>query len=225
MKQKSMDVLKGKLDKHPRREIEGRSFEGTPCLELLTLDGKRPASLTVNGYAHISDGQGGLAYAHRAALAVTTGRDYWTEPLVTDHRCHCRRCCNPAHLEWVTPKVNASAERMSHGGIVAQRAAQRANGHIRGRAATESGLLEANATAQRIAVISKHLDTGELRWHRDQLSAARELQLDHGNIAKVIRGRTRRTGRYTFTRFNPEDPTHVILHVAARALDAEAPAP
>lgn len=191
------------MAKHPRREIPGRSFEGTPCLELMNRDGKRPVARNSRGYAVVYDGQGGMVLAHRAALAIATGRDVWTEPLQVDHRCHCRRCCRPEHLEWVTPKENSSTERTSPEGLEVKRA----NGH----AAVESGRCAAQAAAARVPIISKRLDTGEFHYHQDQTAAARELGLHVGSISNVVHGKARRAGRYFFERFRSDDPVHAAL--------------
>lgn len=198
MKMKTMDVLRRKMARHPRREIAGRSFGGTQCLELMTMDGTRPVMLKTDGYAVVTDGQGGLVLGHRATLAVETGRDYWTEPLVTDHLCHTRNCVNSAHLEWTTNVVNSSVERTSPEGLEVKRA----NGRAVGRARSE---------VTRVAVVSKHLDTGACRYHRDQLAAARELGLRVGNVSLVVHGKLRRTGRYSFERYDPTNPAHAAL--------------
>lgn len=232
MRVKSMDVLREKMAKHPRREIAGRSFEGTACLELLTMDGKRPAMLNHAGYARVDDGSDGTVLAHRAALAVATGHDVWSEPLEVDHLCWTRNCCNPAHLEWVTRATNNSSERLSPEGLEVRRSVGRANGSVygranlsahrcaNGRASVESGQLaaaqRASVEATKIAVVSRNIDTGELLYHRDQLAAARELGVHQGNISKCVLGKRSRTGRYAFERFDPINPTHAALAKDAR---------
>lgn len=45
------------------------------------------------------------ARAHQVALELA-GRPCPTEGLEVDHACQNTLCVNPAHLEWVTPKVN-----------------------------------------------------------------------------------------------------------------------
>lgn len=213
MKTKSMDVLREKLARHPRREIEGRSWNGTPCLELMVIGGTRPVMLKPDGYGVVDDGQGAMAYAHRAALAIETGRDYWTEPLVCDHRCFTRNCCNTLHLEWITDLENKSVERHSPEGLEAKRISGRTNGHLGGRiGGPRGGRVHVEAT--RIPVISRHLDTEELRWHRDMHAAARELGVRCSHIPECVRGKRHRTGRYTFERYDEENDAHINIYLA-----------
>lgn len=206
-KSKSMDVLRRKMARHPRREIKGRSFEGTPCLELMRRDGSRPVSLKDTGYAYVRDGQNGKVGAHRAALAIATGRNVWAETLEVDHLCWTRNCVNPAHLRWVTRVENCAEEAMSPEGVARRRAA--------GRAKAKSGQLAAasrvNARKARISVVSAHLDSGKIQWHRDMNAAARALGVNQGSISACISGRIRRTGRYSFARFDESNPDHTAL--------------
>lgn len=76
------------------------------------------ASKSKNGYGNIGKGgwHGGLVKAHRAVYELVIGPI--PDGYVVDHTCHkkdscsagvdCphRGCCNPAHLEAVTPAVN-----------------------------------------------------------------------------------------------------------------------
>lgn len=58
----------------------------------------------VNGYGRMGDGQGRTVMAHRLAY------EYWVGEiplgLTIDHVCRNKLCCNPAHLEAVTPSEN-----------------------------------------------------------------------------------------------------------------------
>lgn len=65
--------------------------------------------------------------AHRLSYAALVGP--LDVDLVIDHRCRVRSCCNPAHLEQVTDKVNVSQRGNS---IAAMRARQTScvNGHV-----------------------------------------------------------------------------------------------
>jgi hypothetical protein len=62
------------------------------------------ADPTPNGYMRIR--WKGLRFmAHRLVFELLTGRDIRRWQL--DHLCEVRACCNPAHLEPVSPKVNS----------------------------------------------------------------------------------------------------------------------
>ena len=56
-----------------------------------------------NGYGSISV-SGRVASAHRAAYEILVGPI--PAGLQLDHLCRVRNCCNPAHLEPVTPREN-----------------------------------------------------------------------------------------------------------------------
>jgi hypothetical protein len=62
------------------------------------------AAIQPNGYGQMNTGGGRKVYAHRMAyeLAVRPIPD----GLVIDHLCRNRACCNPAHLDAVTQRVN-----------------------------------------------------------------------------------------------------------------------
>lgn len=65
------------------------------------------ATLGANGYGVASWWEGGIhrsTSAHRRAYEVAVGAI--PAGLVVDHLCRNRACCNPAHLEAVTQKVN-----------------------------------------------------------------------------------------------------------------------
>lgn len=69
---------------------------------------------TSDGYGKITIA-GEPHYAHRIMLAAYLGRElphFLT--LQTDHRCRERACCNPDHLELVTPQENADRARSVH---------------------------------------------------------------------------------------------------------------
>lgn len=68
----------------------------TPCVRP-----PKEASSNGNGYYRMSDG----AYAHRLAYEERYGEI--PEGLQIDHLCRVRWCCNPDHLEAVTPRVNS----------------------------------------------------------------------------------------------------------------------
>lgn len=80
---------------------------------------------TRGGYGVIGNGPHSVVYAHRLAYEAFVGPI--AEGLQIDHRCRVRCCCNPAHLEPVTPLVNVTR------GIVAdvQRARHAAQTHCK----------------------------------------------------------------------------------------------
>lgn len=61
---------------------------------------------TAAGYGVLGRGRRGegLAYAHR--VAYESRRGPIPEGLQIDHLCRNRACCNPAHMEAVTQRVN-----------------------------------------------------------------------------------------------------------------------
>lgn len=76
--------------------IHGPEFKGEPCWE---WQGTRHPS----GYGQLSvDGR--HRYTHRLAWELFRGPI--PEGLHIDHLCENKSCCNPAHLEPVTPAVN-----------------------------------------------------------------------------------------------------------------------
>ena len=56
------------------------------------------------GYGHYHTRGQGMMRAHRVAYSIATGRI--PDGLVIDHLCRNTRCCNPAHLQAVTDRVN-----------------------------------------------------------------------------------------------------------------------
>jgi len=62
-------------------------------------------SVLPTGYGCIRDGRQSL-YTHRVAYEFAHGEKI-PAGSHTDHLCRNRRCCNPAHLEIVTPRENA----------------------------------------------------------------------------------------------------------------------
>lgn len=84
--------------------VSATTFEGTPCWE---WQGKRLPS----GYGRLSVGNVGT-YTHRAAWEAFRG------PIPAghhiDHRCENKPCCNPAHLEPVTPATNTRRHFAKH---------------------------------------------------------------------------------------------------------------
>jgi len=67
--------------------------------------------LTPNGYATFRVHRGGgQVVVHRALYEHYVGPI--PEGLQADHLCRVRRCCNPAHLELVSPSTNT--ERQDH---------------------------------------------------------------------------------------------------------------
>lgn len=62
-------------------------------------------SVLLTGYGCIRDGRKSL-YTHRVAYELAYGQAI-PAGMHTDHLCRNRRCCNPAHLEVVTPRENA----------------------------------------------------------------------------------------------------------------------
>jgi hypothetical protein len=50
-----------------------------------------------------------------------------------------------------------------------------------------------------------HIDTGEQKIFETQNEAARQLKLPVSNINDVLKGRTKRSGRYTFCYFGAEE--------------------
>lgn len=81
-----------------------------------------------NGYGSIGRGGkgGGMVYTHRAAWELTFGP--LADGQVLDHLCRNRRCCNPAHLEIVSQKVNSL--RGSAPNILAHLANTCLHGHL-----------------------------------------------------------------------------------------------
>lgn len=80
-------------------ELRSRTVEGPGGCWLWT------ATLNDEGYGLIHSGRRHVR-AHRAAYEALAGPI--TRGLVIDHLCRTRRCVNPAHLEPVTPAVNAA---------------------------------------------------------------------------------------------------------------------
>ncbi len=77
------------------------------------------------GYGHVSLGNGKSGRVHRAAYELAKGPI--PPGLQIDHLCRNRRCCNPDHLEAVTPRENVLRGE-GHGAVNAQRT-HCANGH------------------------------------------------------------------------------------------------
>jgi hypothetical protein len=76
----------------------------TPCHQPLRRDGK-PFHLNVEGYVRFPRTENGKRVwraAHRVRFEAATGHT----PEVLDHLCRNRWCCNPEHLEAVSPAVN-----------------------------------------------------------------------------------------------------------------------
>lgn len=57
-----------------------------------------------HGYGNVSIGQGRIGYSHRAAFELIRGPI--PAGLFLDHLCRNTICCNPGHLEPVTPREN-----------------------------------------------------------------------------------------------------------------------
>ena len=57
-----------------------------------------------SGYGHFRIGQV-VTYSHRVAYQLVVGPAPWGEQQL-DHLCRNRVCCNPAHMEEVTPQIN-----------------------------------------------------------------------------------------------------------------------
>lgn len=75
------------------------------------------ASTTPDGYGRIGF-RGKIVYAHRFAFALAHGE--CMNNLEIDHKCHNRRCVNPAHLQPVTHQQNCEnkgADKRSKSGI------------------------------------------------------------------------------------------------------------
>lgn len=62
--------------------------------------------LNSKGYGCTTDGTGRVVLTHR--LVVERTRGAIPEGMQVDHLCRVRRCCNPAHLDVVTPKENVN---------------------------------------------------------------------------------------------------------------------
>jgi hypothetical protein len=72
------------------------------------------------GQVAITDDAGKrIVYTHRVVLADRLGRDL-RPGMQVDHLCRVRACCNPEHLEEVTPRINS----LRGEGFAAIRAAQ-----------------------------------------------------------------------------------------------------
>lgn len=72
----------------------------------------------VNGYGELSIGPRASRVRHRAhRLAFYAWRGEILQPLVIDHVCRNRRCCNPAHLRQVTVARNNIENSSSVGAI------------------------------------------------------------------------------------------------------------
>lgn len=64
---------------------------------------------------------------------------------------------------------------------------------------------------QRVAVISRHIETGAQHFHRAVTLAARELGLNPGHLRAVLAGRRRRTGQFAFERYDDTSMVHRAL--------------
>lgn len=72
------------------------------------------ASKSRDGYGGFTigkNGQNGLYKAHRVAFNIFVG--VIPEGKVIDHKCRNRKCCNPEHLEVVTPTQNTLENSLS----------------------------------------------------------------------------------------------------------------
>lgn len=88
-----------RLPENLRRKLrvsESGFHRGTPCWIWI-------GRLNRNGYGRACH-KGREPVAHRAVWEETMGPI--APGLVLDHRCRIRSCCNPAHLQPVTPRMN-----------------------------------------------------------------------------------------------------------------------
>jgi hypothetical protein len=89
--------MRGKISIEPFADspVPGKCWVWTGC-----LNGRGYGCVSVDGV---------ISLTHRVAFVAYKG--CIPDGYHVDHRCYNRRCCNPAHLDAVTPKVNAERSR------------------------------------------------------------------------------------------------------------------
>lgn len=127
------------------REVEA-GFS-TPCHEPMRRDGE-PFKRNTEGYVRVprqADGKKVFRLAHRVRHEAATGE----HAPVLDHLCRNRWCCNPDHLEAVSPAANVrrgDCTKLDEGEVGLIRALYAQGTHTQDKLAQEFGISQGHVS-------------------------------------------------------------------------------